>query len=101
MPISSEIIRNVTSSLYEWSLKKVPDDTKRLLAQAERRERDAELTGGQVGVQIIRQILGQLGALVTFLDERIDPAAADFHHCELRCHKEAVHEHQEYDQQKT
>ncbi|MBX6318927.1 fumarate hydratase [Pigmentiphaga sp.] len=38
MPISSEIIRNVTSSLYEWSLKKVPDDTKRLLAQAERRE---------------------------------------------------------------
>jgi fumarate hydratase subunit alpha len=38
MAISSELIRSVTSSLYEWSLKMVPDDTKRELALAERRE---------------------------------------------------------------
>jgi fumarate hydratase subunit alpha len=38
MSISSEVIRSVTSSLYEWSLKKVPDDTKHVLAQARARE---------------------------------------------------------------
>ena len=41
MAISSELIRSVTSSLYEWSLKMVPDDTKRELALAERRETGA------------------------------------------------------------
>lgn len=41
MAISSEVIRSVTASLYEWSLKKVPDDTKRELALAEHRETGA------------------------------------------------------------
>jgi fumarate hydratase subunit alpha len=39
MAISSELIRSVTSSLYEWSLKKVPDDTQLELARAGERER--------------------------------------------------------------
>jgi fumarate hydratase subunit alpha len=39
MAISSELIRSVTSSLYEWSLKKVPDDTQLELARASERER--------------------------------------------------------------
>lgn len=38
MAISSELIRSVTSSLYEWSLKKVPDDTQLELARAADRE---------------------------------------------------------------
>jgi fumarate hydratase subunit alpha len=40
MAISSDTIRTVTSSLYEWSLKKVPDDTLRLLTGARERETD-------------------------------------------------------------
>lgn len=36
--ISSEVIRNVTASLYEWSLKKVPDDTQLALARAKTQE---------------------------------------------------------------
>ncbi|GGX13119.1 fumarate hydratase [Pigmentiphaga litoralis] len=39
MAISSELIRSVTSSMYEWSLKKVPDDTQLELARASERER--------------------------------------------------------------
>lgn len=41
MPITSQQIRSPTSSLYEWSLKKVPDDTLAALRRAERVERDA------------------------------------------------------------
>ncbi|MBL8385007.1 MAG: fumarate hydratase [Burkholderiales bacterium] len=34
MPISSRQIRSITADLYEWSLKKVPDDTLAALARA-------------------------------------------------------------------
>jgi fumarate hydratase subunit alpha len=34
MPITSQQIRSLTSNLYEWSLKKVPDDTLAVLARA-------------------------------------------------------------------
>ena len=34
MPITSQQIRSLTASLYEWSLKKVPDDTLAVLARA-------------------------------------------------------------------
>jgi fumarate hydratase subunit alpha len=35
MPITSELIRTVTASLYERSLKKIPEDTKAVLRQAQ------------------------------------------------------------------
>lgn len=38
MPITSEQIAQLTADLYEWSLKKVPDDTKAALAAATPRE---------------------------------------------------------------
>lgn len=38
MAISSDLIRDVTASLYEWALKKIPEDTKAALAAAEGRE---------------------------------------------------------------
>lgn len=38
MPISSTVIRAVTASLYEQSLKKIPDDTRVVLGQASERE---------------------------------------------------------------
>lgn len=41
MPITSQQIRELTSSLYEWSLKKVPDDTLAVLRRAQGLERDA------------------------------------------------------------
>lgn len=41
MAITSEQITQVAADLYEWSLKKVPDDTRALLARAEPRETDA------------------------------------------------------------
>ncbi len=41
MPITSQQIRSLTSSLYEWSLKKVPDDTLAALRRAQGLERDA------------------------------------------------------------
>ena len=34
MPITSQQIRSLTANLYEWSLKKVPDDTLAVLARA-------------------------------------------------------------------
>ncbi len=40
MPITSEQIAQLTADLYEWSLKKVPDDTKALLRSAVPRERN-------------------------------------------------------------
>ena len=40
MPITSQQIRSLTSSLYEWSLKKVPDDTLAALRRAQGLERD-------------------------------------------------------------
>ncbi|MBL0419928.1 fumarate hydratase [Ramlibacter sp. AW1] len=40
MPITAEQITQVTADLYEWSLKKVPDDTKAALARAAPRERN-------------------------------------------------------------
>lgn len=45
MPITSEQITQLTADLYEWSLKKVPEDTKALLAAAAPRETNA--TGRQ------------------------------------------------------
>lgn len=39
MPITSALIRSVTASLYERSLKKIPEDTKAVLRQAQRVER--------------------------------------------------------------
>ncbi|MPS25208.1 fumarate hydratase [Pigmentiphaga sp.] len=59
MSISSETIRSVTSSLYEWSLKKVPDDTKRVLAQAQQRETV------QLGKQTLRIMLESAEAAET------------------------------------
>jgi fumarate hydratase subunit alpha len=41
MPITREQITQVAADLYEWALKKVPDDTKALLARAQPRETDA------------------------------------------------------------
>ena len=41
MPITSEQITQAAADLYEWALKKVPDDTRALLARAEPRETDA------------------------------------------------------------
>jgi fumarate hydratase subunit alpha len=41
MAITSEQIRNLTADLYEWSLKKIPEDTKQALASAGGRERSA------------------------------------------------------------
>ena len=38
MAISSAVLRAVTASLYEWSLKMIPPDTKRALAAAQRSE---------------------------------------------------------------
>jgi fumarate hydratase subunit alpha len=38
MPIDSAVIQSVTASLYERSLKKIPDDTRVLLQQAQRSE---------------------------------------------------------------
>lgn len=38
MAISSETLEQVTADLYEWSLKKIPDDTRELLASAATRE---------------------------------------------------------------
>jgi fumarate hydratase subunit alpha len=35
MPIDSSIIKAVTASLYERSLKKIPDDTRAVLAVAQ------------------------------------------------------------------
>ncbi|HSV44415.1 MAG TPA: fumarate hydratase [Ramlibacter sp.] len=45
MPITSEQITRLTADLYEWSLKKIPEDTKAVLAAAQPRERNA--TGRQ------------------------------------------------------
>ena len=45
MPITSEQIAQLTADLYEWSLKKIPDDTRAALAAAAPRERNA--TGRQ------------------------------------------------------
>lgn len=39
MPITSELIRSVTASLYERSLKKIPEDTKAVLRKAETQDR--------------------------------------------------------------
>jgi len=39
MPITSDQIRSVTADLYEWSLKKIPEDTKRVLQAAGGSER--------------------------------------------------------------
>jgi len=41
MPITSEQIKAVTADLYEWSLKKVPDDTQLALRNAGARERSS------------------------------------------------------------
>lgn len=38
MPVSYDIVRQVSRDLYEWSLKKVPDDTLAALAEARSRE---------------------------------------------------------------
>ena len=38
MPIDSSIIKAVTASLYERSLKKIPDDTRAVLAVAQHQE---------------------------------------------------------------
>jgi len=38
VPITYDIIRKASRDLYEWSLKKVPDDTLEALAQAEKKE---------------------------------------------------------------
>ncbi len=40
MPIDSAVIKAVTASLYERSLKKIPDDTRAVLAKAQRAETD-------------------------------------------------------------
>jgi fumarate hydratase subunit alpha len=39
MPITSEQIKKLTADLYEWSLKKIPEDTKQALQSAGERER--------------------------------------------------------------
>ena len=41
MPIDSAVIKAVTASLYERSLKKIPDDTRAVLAKAQRVESDS------------------------------------------------------------
>ena len=41
MPITSQQIRSLTANLYEWSLKKVPDDTLAVLARARAAETNA------------------------------------------------------------
>jgi fumarate hydratase subunit alpha len=41
MAITSEQITRLTADLYEWAIKKVPDDTKALLARAQPRETNA------------------------------------------------------------
>lgn len=40
MPISSALIKRVTASLYERSLKKIPDDTRAILGRAQQAETD-------------------------------------------------------------
>ena len=40
MAIPSATVKSVTASLYEWALKKIPEDTKVALAGAEHRERN-------------------------------------------------------------
>lgn len=39
MPITSALIRSVTATLYERALKKIPEDTKAVLRQAQGVER--------------------------------------------------------------
>jgi len=41
MSIPSEVIRQTTAALYEWALKKIPEDTKQALAMAGATERNA------------------------------------------------------------
>lgn len=41
MPITYDQVRQVTAQLYEWSLKKIPEDTKAALATAQGVERNA------------------------------------------------------------
>jgi fumarate hydratase subunit alpha len=38
MPVTYEQVKSVTANLYEWSLKKIPEDTKVALGEAEGRE---------------------------------------------------------------
>jgi len=38
MPITYDLVKSVTAQLYEWSLKKIPEDTKEALEQAQQAE---------------------------------------------------------------
>ncbi|HSW03478.1 fumarate hydratase [Aquabacterium sp.] len=51
MTIRSEQIRDLTADLYEWSLKKVPDDTQRALRAAGGRER-GELGRATIAIMV-------------------------------------------------
>lgn len=56
MPVSYDQVRTVTRQLYDWSLRKIPEDTKVALAQAETRETNP------VGKKTIRIMLESAAA---------------------------------------
>ena len=65
-------------------------------AETERRERDAELTRGQVVVQMVYHLFGIFRALVAFHDKRVDTRITSLYHRELCRDEKSVHQYQEH-----
>ena len=58
---------------------------------------DAELGGGEIGVEVLGDVPGEDGAAVALFDEGIELAGADLDDGELRDDEEAVDGHDEED----
>ena len=75
---------------------------KRLAEPAEREtgERDAELSGGKVGVEVARDVTGKFRALRAALDERIELRSAHLYDRKLAGDKETIQHDQKKDREK-
>ena len=60
-------------------------------------DRDAELRGGELAVEVVQRFLHRLGLAVAAPDERLDAGAAGGHEGELRRHEECVRRDQNDD----
>ena len=70
-------------------------------AQGQRRQRDAQLAGGQVGVHVVGDQLGVLGARLAFVDRHFHLRLAHAHQGEFGHDEERVHEQEEQHQKQT
>ena len=66
-------------------------------AQRQRRQRDAQLAGGQVSVDVLGDLHGVLGARLAFVDRKLELRFADADQRELRDDEERVHDEEHDD----